>query len=181
MIRGRGKSELTLRQRRLVKGIAEGQSIAAAARAAGYSHGTVRGSIYRLLQQSSALRAAVAAEMNRAGISDGKIFRRLAESLDATETKFFPFRHTRITRAGDQVVEETGQVIDTREVVAHGIRLGAVELAGRFLGLIGREAVEAEPEHRPTVIFDMSGDIPREVREAGDVDEETEVLIRRRS
>lgn len=103
-------ARLTQKQRLLVRGIQEGKSVLQAALAAGYAPSTAKSDVY----QMPAVRSALVELMDQRGLGDDKLLAKLEEKLEAKETKFFAHE---------------GQVVETRDVVAHGIQLQALDIA----------------------------------------------------
>jgi hypothetical protein len=135
------------KQRALLAGIASGLTVTEAARRAGYAPSTSRGKVYEMLAKSAPFRAHVAKALERAGISDAKLFERLSEGLDATERK--GFQRTKSIKVG---TDKTGKpiavpvnVYEVEDLVAWGERLHYVDVALRLKGYLGHEAPE-EPE-----------------------------------
>ena len=114
--------KLTSKQQKLVEGIIAGKSGAQAARDAGYSPNNARQSAYQAMKEIGE-RAREA--MDRHGLDlDQLIDKHLHPLLEATETKFFPWRKT--------TKRTTEQIVETREVADNGIRLGALDVAFRL-------------------------------------------------
>lgn len=114
---------LTPMQRLLVKGLQEGKSVLQAALAAGYAPSTAKSDVY----QMPAVRSAVAQLMDQQGLGDDTLLAKLKEKLQAMETKFF---------------QHEGHVVETRQVVAHGIQLQALDMALKLKGLYPAAKVE---------------------------------------
>jgi hypothetical protein len=94
------------------------------------------------------LSAAVRA-LNLAGATLSKAAERLAESLDAEETKYFPqLAYTN---------RETGEpVIPSRDVVAHGVRLDAAKETFKIMGAYPKETKdEADKGAGPIVAIEF--------------------------
>lgn len=119
---------LTPREMIATRELIRGASRSAAARAAGLSPSTLhpsRACGRKVL--SAAMRA-----LDQSGATVNKAAERLAEALDAEETKFFP----RLAYTD----RETGKpVIPSRTVVAHGVRLNAVKEAFKIMGAYQQE------------------------------------------
>ena len=105
-------SNLTVKERLLVKGIVNGFSIAEAGRQAGYSENTIRGTLYHKLEKTS-IKVAIQELMDVYGITDEKLCLAIKEGLEAT-------------KSGP----------DGREYPDHNIRLKYLETALRLKGLI---------------------------------------------
>jgi hypothetical protein len=117
---------LTVRQRKMVKGIVAGQRPTVAAREAGYSEATATHGITKLMN-AAPFRAALGRSLSRAGITDRRLWAGLDKGLDAMETKFF---------------QHEGQVVDSRDVIAWGPRHQHLETALRLKGYLGRESAD---------------------------------------
>lgn len=74
---------LTLKQRKLIRNIAKGTSLARAAMEAGYAKASTRSSIYRMVADGSNLSEAIELLMDEAGLTDVKLLARLSEGVDA--------------------------------------------------------------------------------------------------
>ena len=112
------KSKLTPRQAMFLQGIAELKSQERAARDAGYSPSTARHA-HRILEGAN-----VGAEFQkilRQWVDPDKIGQRIAEGLDAMETKFF---------------HHGGCVVDRRDVIAWAERRHYVVLAAQYSGYL---------------------------------------------
>jgi hypothetical protein len=108
------KPTLTVREQRIVANVLAGMSAGRAITGAGgnpTSH-----SYRRRLQPGGDLWSAAVEALEEEGVTLHHIAKRVKESLDAKETKFFTHK---------------GRVQETRDVVAHGIRLDAAEAAFR--------------------------------------------------
>jgi len=81
------------------------------------------------------------------------IEKHLIPLLEATETKFFPWRKT--TKRGTQ------QIIDRREVKALAIQLAALDMAFRLRGDYAPKQIDTEPDVSDEVTVINIGGIPR--------------------
>jgi phage terminase small subunit len=116
---GKKKSEkASIRQRKYVKGVLSGKSGRQAAKDAGYSARTADRATVQI-ESKPAVVQAFKAVLEKAGITDELLARRLREGVDAKETKFFAHQ---------------GKVIDKRQTVHHGERRAHVELAMKIKG-----------------------------------------------
>src|SRR5262245_25861347 len=111
-----GNDNLTLRQKKYIKARVDGASQTDAAAKAGYSRGTSASHIENAPSVREAFKRLLGAR-----IPDEKLAQRLAEGLDATETKFF---------------QKDGVVIDSREVVDFKERRAYVQMAGEILEVL---------------------------------------------
>lgn len=82
------KDKLTLKQRKFIRGLAEGLTIAEAGRQAGYSDGTLKGEIYRTAENRR-IRAAIKDIMEQMGLTDGQLLKALKNGLDANKVISF--------------------------------------------------------------------------------------------
>lgn len=106
------------RQRRYVKGIVDGKSKAQAARDAGYAE-SVALKAGDKIESKPAVQSAFRELLEKAGITDEKLAKRLNEGLDAKETKFF---------------QHQGLVISKRTVVDHGARKNYLDTVLKLKG-----------------------------------------------
>jgi hypothetical protein len=160
--------------------IIQGAKRSAAARLAGLHPSTLSPSkACGQRVQSAVLRA-----LHRAGATPTKAAKRLAESLDAQETKFFPTlaelrNFCRCRACGsewsatkDVIVcpkcesEEwavfVGQDIPSRDLVAHAIRLDAVRETFKLHGAYPKESTDSTPQGPPSVqILVVAGNAPQ--------------------
>lgn len=113
----KSKPKLTPQQRALVKNLVKGMSITDAALKAGYSEncpGQVGSQALAIIKQK------MPELMDNIGLTDERLLTRyLKPALDANETKFF---------------QKDGLVTDTRDVIAWGPRLTALDLAFNLKG-----------------------------------------------
>lgn len=114
----RSSPELSAKQRQYVRGRLQGKTKTAAALEAGYSASTANKAKEKI-DSSPAVKKLFTEMLEAAGITDSKLAQRLSEALDAIETKFW---------------SSEGEVSDERDVVAHGIRLQALELLLKLKG-----------------------------------------------
>jgi hypothetical protein len=121
---------MTVKQRRLIKGLASGQSNVSALREAGYAEGTVRAGLTALVGGSKPLREAIGKSMARQGISDRMIFGQVKEGLQATAA-------VALKLADDPLAPPI--VIERPD---HKTRHGYVETACRLKGYLGRESAD---------------------------------------
>lgn len=106
--------ELTARKQVYVKGLAAGKTKTQAALDAGYSFATARNA--GVTVETADTKAAFA-HLIRRRVPAHKIGQRIAEGLDATETKFF---------------QKDGVVMDSREVVSWAERRAYAQLAAEY-------------------------------------------------
>ncbi len=122
-------AKVSVRQRKFLAEKLNGKSSAEAARAAGYSESVARKADVRITG-NAAVQEAFKQLLDRAGITDEKLARRLAEGIDAKETKFFAHE---------------GRVISTRTVIDYGTRHRYLELVLKLKGhLINKHEVTAQ-------------------------------------
>lgn len=108
-------TKLNDRQRKYREGVLQGMSRRQALDYAGYSENT------RASRVENQTLTASFAKMVRIAVPAHKLAHRIAEGLDAQETKFF---------------QKDGNVVETRDVVAWGERRAYAELAAKFGGYI---------------------------------------------
>lgn len=78
------KKPLTVRERKLIKGLCKGLSVAEAARQAGYANSTIEGRIYsKDMLGSVRIQRALKDMMDEMGISDEKLLNVIREGLEA--------------------------------------------------------------------------------------------------
>jgi hypothetical protein len=130
---------MTVKQRRLIKGLASGQSNVSALREAGYAEGTVRAGLTALVGGSKPLREAIGKSMARQGISDRMIFGQVKEGLQATAA-------VALKLADDPLAPPI--VIERPD---HRTRHGYVETACRLKGYLGRESADDAGDMPPAV------------------------------
>ena len=117
---------ISVRKRKLLKGVMAGIGPVQAAREAGYSETTATRGVTALMA-SAPFRAALGQSMRRAGITDKRLWAGIDAGLDAKETKFFAEKVT---------------VTDSREIIAWGPRHQHLETALRLKGYLGRESAD---------------------------------------
>ena len=105
---------LTPRKRKYVSGLAKGKTKKRAALDAGYSESVAESAKSHI--ETEDVRKAFSALL-RKNIPAEKIIQRIAEGIDAMETKFF---------------QKDGCVVETRDVVAFGERRAYAELAAEY-------------------------------------------------
>lgn len=111
---------LSLRKRLYVKGLAQGKTKRQAALDAGYSPSVAD----RAIQLETKDVKDAFSRLIRKRVPAHHIAQRIAEGLDAVETKFF---------------QKDGKIVDTADVVAWGERRQYAELAAKFGGYIAPE------------------------------------------
>lgn len=141
------KSVLTPRQNLLVKNLAKGKTLTAAAINAGYSP---NGAAQTATNALEAIARKAPSMLERLGLSEESVTEKyLKPALEAHETKFF---------------QSDGKVTDSRRVVAWGPRLTALDLYYRLSGsyksdqnpgALKVQVVVLSADHRPVL------DIPR--------------------
>jgi hypothetical protein len=117
---------LNPRKRRFLKGVLEGKSMRKSAIEAGYSQQMADTACRRIMPS---VREQFQAELAKR-IPLGKLTRRLAEGLDAHETKLFAHE---------------GKVIEERTVIDFGQRRFYIELTSKLMGLLNASEEEKEP------------------------------------
>lgn len=118
--------KLTQKERALVKALPEAKSQAEAAITAGYSPNNPDQSAYQALRS---VRRKMPDLMDEIGLTDSALIQKyLVPALEAKETKFF---------------SDKGIVLESRDVIAWGPRLQALQLAGKWKGI----EREAESDH----------------------------------
>ncbi len=120
-------AKLTPRQGKLLDGIAQLKTPVQAARDAGYSESTAR-SAYRILQGANVRREFQS--LLRRHVDLDKLGYRIAQGLDAVETKLFTYK---------------GVITDSRELINWDARLAYIEIAAKYTGYhVDKQAVEVE-------------------------------------
>jgi len=125
---------LTPREERIVSGVLSGETVKASIRAAGGNPNS--DSYRRRLRTGGDMHAALMRAWSKQGITLTRVARRHREALDALETKL----HT-----------HQGHVIERTDLVAHGTRLEAVELAYRVTGALKERDDESASTQVPAV------------------------------
>jgi hypothetical protein len=162
------QGKLTQRQQKLVKNLAAGMNQSAAAIDAGYSDKNPRQSAHQAVEQ---IQRRMPALFDKLGLSDRAIIEKhLVPLLNAKETKFFPYRkqivaravrRRRIQKIDKDLLLETVQVIDVREVAALSTRIAALDIVFKLKGSYGRRQIDVDPESIVVVqVIDVSA-IPR--------------------
>ncbi len=130
------KPKLTPLQLALVKNLVKGMSLSDAAIAAGYSENNARQSGYQAL---TAIREKAPQILDKHGLSeDALIDKYLRPALDAQETEFAKFQ---------------GQITDSRDVVAWGPRLQALDMAFNLHGsYAAKDASNSAPSTQIVVV-----------------------------
>jgi len=114
----KGQSEVKApKRRRFVAGLIEGKSMRKAALDAGYTQSMADNASHRIMPGAQ---EEFKAELGRK-IPHAVLVKRIAEGLDAKETKF---------------AQMEGNFTDRRDLVAWGIRLRYAELAAKLLGFL---------------------------------------------
>jgi hypothetical protein len=80
----RKKTKLTIKERKLLQGIAKGLSVSAAARQAGYADSTSKVDVYKTLDKPR-VQTAFLAILEKKGITDDKLGQVIADGLDANK------------------------------------------------------------------------------------------------
>ena len=147
----RRNRELSTRQKKYVEARLEGQSKTDAAITAGYSAKNAGQSGY---QVEKAIAGRMRELMDDVGLTDRLLIEKhLIPLLDATETKFFPWR--KVTK------HKTEQIIDEREVAALGTQIQALDMAFRLRGDYAPKHIDTEPDVSDEVTVINIGGIPR--------------------
>lgn len=160
--------KLTQRQQKLVKNLAAGMNQSDAAVEAGYSEKNPRQSAHQAVYQ---IQRRMPELFDKLGLSDRVIIEKhLVPLLNATETKFVPYRKQivastvrgkRNQKIDKDLLVETVQVIDVREVAALSTRIAALDIVFKLKGSYGRRQIGVDPEAIVTVqVIDVSA-IPR--------------------
>jgi len=120
-----GDKPLSQRKRKYIKGVAAGKTKRQAAIDAGYSEATAENA--KAVIETPDVRAEFQ-RLIREAIPSGKIVQRLAEGVDAMETRFF---------------QNKGAVVETRDVIAWSERRAYLELATEYGGyFIPKQEIE---------------------------------------
>jgi hypothetical protein len=162
------KRKLTQRQQKLVKNLAAGMNQSEAAAEAGYSDKNLRQSAHQALQQIQRRMPELFEEL---GLTDRAIIEKhLIPLLNATEAKFFPYRKQIVALSAEgkrnkqidkDLLLETVQVIDVREIAALGTRIAALDIAFKLKGSYAPRQFDVDPKASVTVqVIDVSA-IPR--------------------
>lgn len=147
----RRNRELSTRQKKYVEARLEGQSKSDAAITAGYSAKNAGQSGY---QVEKAIAGRTRELMDDIGLTARLLIEKhLIPLLDATETKFFPWR--KVTK------HKTEQIIDEREVAALGTQIQALDMAFRLRGDYAPKQIDTEPDISDEVTVINIGGIPR--------------------
>ena len=147
----RRNRELSTRQTMYVEARLEGQSKTDAAITAGYSGKNAGQSGY---QVEKAIAGRMRELMDDVGLTGRLLIEKhLIPLLDATETKFFPWR--KVTK------HKTEQIIDEREVAALGTQIQALDMAFRLRGDYAPKQIDTEPDVSDEVTVINIGGIPR--------------------
>ena len=149
----RRNRELSTRQKKYVEARLEGQSKTDAAITAGYSAKNAGQSAY---QVEKAIAGRVREAMDEVGLDLRTLLeRKLVPLLDATETKFFPWR--KVTK------HKTEQIIDQREVAALGTQIQALDIAFKLRGDYAPKQIDTERDVSDEVT--VINELPRYNRE----------------
>jgi phage terminase small subunit len=98
--------------------VIEGKTRAQAARDAGYSESTALVAADRI-ESKPAVQSVFTELLERAGLTDEKLAKRLNEGVDAKETRFF---------------QKDGEVVSTRTVIDYGTRLNYTQTVLKLKG-----------------------------------------------
>ena len=142
----------SVKQARYVAGVLEGKSKARAAREAGYAASTAKNAKYTI-ERSQTVRDLLEDVLEKMGVSNELLARRIREGLDAMETKFF-VRQWRPTGAASEA--ETAAELIRRDVVAFAERRAMVELVIKLKGL--EPAQKQEHQHSLEMILEAMWD-----------------------
>ena len=110
------KEKLSIRERKFIKGLIAGKTPTQAMRDAGYKEST---SMFMSGKKVKDLQPVIRDLMEKRGLTDDLLLKKLEEELNAEETKFF---------------QHEGIVCDERNVIAHGPRLDALDKAFKLKG-----------------------------------------------
>jgi len=147
----RRNRELSTRQKKYVEARLERKSKSDAAITAGYSAKNAGQSGY---QVEKAIAGRMRELMDERGLTVGLLIaKHLIPLLDATETKFFPWR--KVTK------HKTEQIIDEREVAALGTQIQALDMAFRLRGDYAPKQIDTEPDVSDEVTVINFGEFPR--------------------
>lgn len=143
--------KVTPKQAKLVEAIVGGATQKDAAIAAGYSDKNPDQSAYQALRQIGRRMPEL---MDRLGLTEEALIEKnLVPLLEARETRFFAYRKqiSKTPRATKKnptpaPIVETVQVIDSREVVALGIRTAALDIAFRLRGSYAPKQIDFDPD-----------------------------------
>ena len=133
--------DLTLKQRKLAKGIAAGLNGKAAAIAAGYSPISAKSTACNLLNHNVRVQAYLYRLMDRKGLTDSKLLTTLKEGLEANKV----ISATVILKAGDPTVTERtadAKAVDFIDVPDHPTRHKFLETGLKLRGHL-------QPEQKP--------------------------------
>lgn len=153
------KKKLTQKQRKLVENMARGMPQGKAAIEAGYAPKYACQAAYQALESIRKLMPEV---LDRVGLTDEALIeKQLRPLLEATETKFFPYQKTIRRNIDGRKCTEKVQVIETREVVAWGPRIKALDMAFKLRGDYAPKQIDTEPDVNNEVRVINIGGIPR--------------------
>lgn len=107
----------TVREKKLVKSLIEGESIREAGRQAGYAPSTCEGGVYAIIRRPRVVSFLTEA-MDKAGITSDKLAGVLLDALEAKKTVFNPKLGELLTEYPDHDVRLKGY---DRAVAAHGV------------------------------------------------------------
>ena len=162
------KRKLTQRQQKLVKNLAAGMNQSDAAVEAGYSNKNPRQSGHQAMEQ---IQRRMSELFDELGLTDRAIIEKhLVPLLSATEAKFFPYRKQivvlpaegkRNRKIDKDLLLETVQLIDVREVAALRTRVAALDIVFKLKGSYAPRQIHVDPQESVTVqVIDVSA-IPR--------------------
>lgn len=143
------------RETKLLKALRSGKTLTDAAIDAGYASGTRALASQSGHQALRNLQRRMPEILDDMGLTQEAVVEKyLMPLLDATETKFFPFRKTVKDRDG---VETVTQVITTREVIANVTRSIALDMYFKLRGSYAPKAIDLDPERdAPPVVINVS-------------------------
>lgn len=117
-----GRKRLSEREKILLRELAKGATYAQAARAAGYSEKNLTQSGFQAFEH---IKAKMPEVLERKGLTDDAVIDKyLVPALEAQETEFAKFK---------------GEITDSREVVAWGPRLTALDMLFKLKGSYAEE------------------------------------------
>lgn len=162
---GRRRKILTPKRRKLIQELSKGKNLTEAGLAAGFSKKCPSQSAHQAL---SLMSKTMPEMLDEAGLTDFAIIEKyLKPLLNATETKFFPFRHTKTEQVEQEIdgpngtkikqktpVETTIQTIQTKDVIAWGPRRDGLDILCRMKGTYAASSEENRGPGVQVVILD---------------------------
>jgi hypothetical protein len=166
----KSKGKLTPKQAKFVEAIVEGKTQTDAALDAGYSPLNARQSGSQAMES---VRRRMPGLLDELGYTDRAIIDKyLQPLLEATETKFFPYRRQIVkkppkTKKNVEPIVEMIQVIDKREIAALGTRCFAFDALCKLKGIYAPKQIDFDPT-APAPLVSINMTVIRKSRELAD-------------